>query len=214
MVNVIGYGEDALTYCAVTSRLPELLGHLNDATDLGEALVFYRPSFGRAASSGVSPAGHIASAFGEFDAIVATSVAIYLIESKWKGSSGMRHEAICLGAPQSRRHEVFTWYVEMWRSSASNSWDEFVASRSAEFEAKFKHMMMPSSSSTLGRNLAYTLGRLTSISTQVKNVLLYFNNEQDIRRSPLRVEAACSLPFHLVTMGYSPLDGSDQFLMR
>ncbi len=52
MSRLIGYGEDALTYWAITSRLGEILQILGDKSALTNVTVIYRPSFGRRGSIG------------------------------------------------------------------------------------------------------------------------------------------------------------------
>jgi hypothetical protein len=51
MVQVIGYGEDALTYHMLTTRLDEVLKELQDPSDPSNCVLFYRPSFGRGGRS-------------------------------------------------------------------------------------------------------------------------------------------------------------------
>src|SRR4051794_203746 len=97
MPQVLGYGEDALTYSAITTRCEDLLKALGDTTNPDEAISVYRPSFGRRAANHVDAGQTERSEFGEFDAIVATSQAIYLIESKWHGKSVIRGGTITLG---------------------------------------------------------------------------------------------------------------------
>src|SRR5206468_2361518 len=75
----VGYGEDGLTYWALTQRRAEFLHAVGDRTIPDDCLLFFRPSFGRAA-------GLTSPQFGEFDSILASRAAVYLIESKWDGS--------------------------------------------------------------------------------------------------------------------------------
>src|SRR5512143_1712426 len=97
MSRIFGYGEDALTYWAVTSRLGEMLQALGDKSLPADATVIYRPSFGRRGSIGPTATNEQYSAeFGEFDAILGTRQAVYLVESKWDSSSEIRDDQITL----------------------------------------------------------------------------------------------------------------------
>ena len=64
-MKILGYGEDFLTFWAVSRKLAEILSQLNDDANPEDCEVFYRPSFGRRA-------GKNRSEFGEFDAIIIT----------------------------------------------------------------------------------------------------------------------------------------------
>ena len=46
-MEIIGYGEDALTLWALRNRLDTILDTLGDFSDLSKCRVFFRPSFGR-----------------------------------------------------------------------------------------------------------------------------------------------------------------------
>ncbi|CAN5467872.1 hypothetical protein BH18VER1_BH18VER1_12500 [soil metagenome] len=81
---LLGYGQDALTFHAFTSGLAELFRQLGDPTDAKDSIRFFRPSFGRRGSlPGAVPAR---AAFGEFDGIIGSAHAVYLVEAKWTGS--------------------------------------------------------------------------------------------------------------------------------
>lgn len=82
-MTILGYGEDALTLHALANGLPDIFRQLGENTDPVKALVFYRPSFGRRSSA---LAGSPRSEFGEFDAIIRTARAVYLVEAKWSAS--------------------------------------------------------------------------------------------------------------------------------
>ena len=82
-MEIIGYGEDALTLWAMKKRLDFILDKLNDPTDPDNCKVFFRPSFGRRG-------GPKSSEFGEFDFILLSIKRVYLGESKWERSSELR----------------------------------------------------------------------------------------------------------------------------
>ena len=79
MVRIMGYGEDALTFWALTHRLSDVLRDFDIGWNEDDFRVIYRPSFGRG--------GRTKANFGEFDAIIATSQHFLPVESKWGSSS-------------------------------------------------------------------------------------------------------------------------------
>ena len=97
---MISYGEDALTYWALTKKLDLILEQLNDESNTEDCILFYRPSFGRRG-------GNKRAEFGEFDSILATPKTVFLIESKWGGSSELKNGTIALRFEQIERHEIF-----------------------------------------------------------------------------------------------------------
>ena len=127
MPTVISYGEDALTYWALTARTQDILDQLGDDSATEDALVIYRPSFGRhgKARGGVGLATNRAE-FGELDAILATSYAIYLVESKWHRSSELQDGALVLRDEQVRRHKIMGWYLQRWFEDKPGSWQAFL----------------------------------------------------------------------------------------
>jgi hypothetical protein len=159
-----GYGEDALTLLALTSRLPEFLSALHDPSDLSQAIVLYRPSFGRSGK---------ASPFGEFDGIVGTPAAVYLIESKWSRSAEAWQPRMDLRPEQLRRHQIFRWYLERWRQANPRDWNTFADALAREqFASAFSGKGMPPTESILAQSLEYTLSLLAHCGP-VRNVLLY-----------------------------------------
>ncbi len=74
---LLGYGEDALTLHAFTSGLAELFRQLGDPTDTKDSIRFFRPSFGRRSS--LPGAASARAAFGEFDGVIGSAKAVYLV---------------------------------------------------------------------------------------------------------------------------------------
>jgi hypothetical protein len=70
-MELLGYGEDALTFWALTRRLGEILAPFGD-TPAQTIAVFFRPSFGRRSSTSKLNPTQRGSQFGEFDGIIAT----------------------------------------------------------------------------------------------------------------------------------------------
>ena len=161
-MTVLGYGEDALTLHAITGGLPRVLRQLGDDTDPVKALIFYRPSFGRRSSA---PTGSPRSEFGEFDAIIGTTRAVYIVEAKWSASAELTGTDLKLRKEQTKRHLAFRAYLEEWRRDRPADW--------ATFAAQDLRLVPPSAGTTLARNLAYVLGRLDVCGPTIVDVLLF-----------------------------------------
>lgn len=156
MTRVIGYGEDFLTFWAVTERLDLILKQLKDNTNPGDCQVFFRPSFGR-------------KEYGEFDAIIVTLKTAYLVESKWD-KSDIPNNVLKLDKKQVRRHEILKWYHRNW---SGEDWDKFAKEYNARFRERFPGKYIPLSKDLLGHNPQTVL---TSIrGRELKNVLLFFH---------------------------------------
>lgn len=168
-----GYGEDALTQFVLTHRMGELLEELGDASAPGDLLVFLRPSFGRGGGSARNSGR--ASAFGEFDAIVATTSTVYPIETKWSRSGEVWRAELALRSEQSRRHEVLEWYILRWRDSRPVDWDSFRHRHVADFESAFPELTIPRRGTSLARNLEFVLDRLAPRAAVIQHVLLYID---------------------------------------
>ena len=169
---MIGYGEDALTYWATTKKLDLLLKELEDDSQRYDRLVFYRPSFGRGRI--VKKASDRKAEFGEFDAILSTTRAVYLIESKWDNLSENKKVVIKLSDVQILRHKIFAWYYYHWR--VGSDWTEFAERYGDDFEGRFMKWQrkIAPPSSLLSENLRYILNQLRNPNKELKNLLLYF----------------------------------------
>jgi len=187
-LKVLGYGEDFLTFWAVSSnkKLSVILSRLKDDSNPEKCTIFYRPSFGRRGGKGRSE-------FGEFDAIMITPKAVYLVESKWDGSNAsFPNNELKLGDVQVRRHEIFRWYHENWKEE---DWKEFARKHSPEFRTKFEKSI-PSEGSLLSKNLRTILRRTRG--KKLVNVLLFFH-----RREPPNIKT----DFEVVRIQYELSDG-------
>ncbi len=199
----LSYGEDALTLWALTENLSYFLAQLNDSSDPENALVFYRPSFGRRSGSESKPR----SEFGEFDAIIGTTCAVYLIETKWSGSSEFKSSGfngnIILRPEQRRRHQIFHWYLNEWRTSNSADWKSFKERMEIAHSQQFKHSVLPLSDSALASNLEFLLSQLKPCNALIQDVLLFIRIDE--KQIPLSVEPA---QFKLVTMSPKTVGGA------
>jgi len=121
-MQILTYGEDALTLWALQNKLPFILQALNDSSAPSQCKGFFRPSFGR--SGGVT-----SSQFGEFDFILLAEHCIYLGESKWdKSSERIVDSVLTLRGEQLLRHEIFMFYIEEWAFGNCINWHEFMTS--------------------------------------------------------------------------------------
>ena len=184
---LLGYGEDALTFHALSAGYSDLLRNLGDTARPGETIRFFRPSFGRRGSSRTS----LRSEFGEFDAIVGTTTAVYLVEAKWASSGEYRKNSVSLRAEQKRRHAAFRAYLDAWRRRSSDDWSAFAEGLRSDLLTL--NLLPPKAGTTLARNLAWVLRRLDSCGTSTVDVLLFSCLSHDARR-PQECE-----PFRVVT---------------
>ncbi len=198
-MRILGYGEDSLTYWALSQHVTDVISPapLNDDSLPEMTLFIYRPSFGRAGGS-ASPQ------FGEFDAIVATEKGVYLIESKWTGTP-ISDGRVRLAETQIRRHEVFRWIRERWLAQAPANWTEFYSHNGnvAAFAKRFEDKPLAKPGHRLTSNLQYILQQLPGRNAPTVDVLLYFHLEGD-RVIPHGVVGA--LDFVVVPFAFHPLN--------
>jgi hypothetical protein len=199
MNEILGYGEDALTYWALKERLSEILKKLDDSSNPSDCLVFFRPSFGRRGGGGRAE-------FGEFDAILASSENVYLIESKWDKS--LRGKGIALGEGQIRRHEILAWYLRNWDAQRySNNWAGFENEFQSNFARVFQDRKIAPAGSRLAKDLEFVLNRLQEHRKRLscayrkpRNVLLYFYGNKSRKTEEV---VAKDPNFEVVNISYS-----------
>lgn len=201
---LLGYGEDALTLWALTKGLPLFLQQLGDGTSPPETTVFFRPSFGRKAPN---PRGK-KSVFGEFDGIVCSLEANYLVEGKWNKSSELVESEITLSPVQIRRHEIMHWYCENWQQQDQGDWRSFRDMNKRDFEEVFSGYTIPTDGTVLARNLEYVLATMKRKDLPLQDVLLF--SSIDAMATPSVVQQN-DLRFRLVTFRVRPV-GGDGFI--
>ena len=194
---ILGYGEDSLTFHALTTGLPGILNQLKDDTDPNTATVFFRPSFGRRSSP---KSGPMRSEFGEFDGIIGTARAVYLVEAKWPGSGKLGGTDLRLRPEQVRRHQAFRIYLDEWRRERPSEWATF-AEHVRPALGRLR-LSPPHARTKLARNLEYVLSRLESCGTKTADVLLFCRLSEST--SP---PSSCG-GFCIVTHLCHPEDGS------
>ncbi len=157
---LLGYGEDALTLWALTRRLPALLEALGNPTPPADALVVFRPSFGRRGAAPDWAEGRALSAqFGEFDAVLATAQGVALIEAKRGTASELQGGMLALRPEQRRRHAVFAWYLRAWAARGPSGWRAFRDAAGPEFRAAFPGMELPPAGVTIRASRRRRRGR-------------------------------------------------------
>ena len=195
-MQILAYGEDALTLWALKNKLEYILQELKDTSDPAQCQAFFRPSFGRRG-------GENSSQFGEFDFILLTEKYIYLGESKWDGSSEKIIDGkLELRDEQRLRHDLFEFYIVEWFSGDYSNWQDFlkIAEKGIRLR-KFAKPIAPEKS-LLAKNLQTTLElikkRYPSLPT-ITNVLLYFHENLSADKLPQNA----SKDFIAVSIDYS-----------
>lgn len=197
-MQIMAYGEDALTLWAIRNKLQYILHKPEDDSAPSDCQSFFRPSFGRRGGDGRSE-------FGEFDFIILSKTHLYLGESKWDQSSEVLSDGTLeLRTEQTKRHDIFRFYIDEWAFGKYSTWEDFRASESKSFQAKFDKTI-PSATSRLGRNLQTVLGVIRDKfpsglpPSNIVNVLLYLHRGLDSESVP----KGCAAGFRLVTLDYS-----------
>ena len=195
-MEILAYGEDALTLWAMKHKLPTILQILQDSSDPTHCQVFFRPSFGRRG-------GDKSSQFGEFDFILLTDSAIYLGESKWQRSSEkILGGVLQLRSEQLTRHAIFRFYVEEWAFGKYDTWQAFEEIAKAKLQAQGRTKPIAPMESHLAKNLRTILDiikRRYMVLPTIKNVLLFLH---DATTGSLAVQSV-GQDFELVPIDYS-----------
>ncbi len=193
-MKIFGYGEDAATYWALTTNLKKILEVQGDKSS--PLVVFYRPSFGRGKHG-----------WGEFDAIIGTEQAIYLVESKWfRSSECARKGTIEVRREQVVRHAMFQWVYKKWHDGKYCEWKVFREKNNNAFKKEHNKTKkeLPNADNLLACNLMNLCSKLSKCGTVVKNILLFLH--ADLSR------ATPELDDHMIVKYKGPkLDGSDGF---
>ena len=171
--SIQGYGEDALGLWALMYRIGDICKQLKDvAKSSDDVCIFYRPSFGRYGSTSSGAVADSAQ-FGEFDAVIGTRHAIYLIETKWSRSSEIRGDVIRLKDEQIFRHRALRAYITAWRKVAPSDWDDFFKRTGGVLSVEGIKIPVAPCGSQLAKNLGTVLTALTNTGSDVVDVLLY-----------------------------------------
>jgi hypothetical protein len=171
-MDILAYGEDALTLWGITHKLPDILGALGDSSAADTCQVLFRPSFGRSG-------GEHSSQFGEFDFILLADHRLYLGESKWHRSGEMTKSGVLALHPvQLLRHDLFKFYVDEWAFGEYASWNDFKKAAVPKLQELGIPKPIAPEHSLLAANLRTVLGIIQGHyqpqHPEVCNVLLYF----------------------------------------
>jgi hypothetical protein len=203
-MQILGYGEDALTLWAIKSKLDVILEAVKDSSDPSMCQVFFRPSFGRRG-------GDSSPQFGEFDFILLSKDRLYLGESKWiRSSEKVKGGILELRDEQKRRHKVFKFYVEKWAFGDHSNWREFTDKARLELESGDAKPLAPENS-LLATNLKTVLRAITehyASRPDIRDVLLYFYDGETVEQLPQKA----SDDFDLVCIDYSQADTLGNFI--
>jgi hypothetical protein len=165
-MQILGYGEDALTLWAIKNKLGVILQTVNDFSAPSMCQVFFRPSFGRGGGS----------QFGEFDFIILSKDRLYLGESKWDRSSEEFEDGVLeLRDEQKLGHRIFKFYVEQWAFGSYSSWREFTDKAQLELQLHDIAKPLAPENSLLASNLRTVLGVIKehyAATPDIRNVLL------------------------------------------
>lgn len=177
-MEILAYGEDALTLWALKNKLSTILQLLNDSSTAAECKAFFRPSFGRSGGSN-------SSQFGEFDFILLSKNRIYLGESKWdRSSEKVQEDNLSLRTEQQLRHDVFKFYIMEWAFGRykENDWALFEREANAKLQTPEMGKSIAPANSLLASNLQTVLRVIRNQYTsqpEVKNILLYLHSGLD-----------------------------------
>ena len=203
-MEILAYGEDALTLWALRHKLEYILQELGDSPNSSECKVFFRPSFGRRG-------GKNSSQFGEFDFILLTQNCIYLGESKWENSSEkIVNGKIELRVEQLLRHKLFRFYITEWAfgSYENSEWKRFSNEAKLKLIQEDIEKPIAPEKSLLAENLRTVLKFIKENYSQqpaIKDILLYFHKTSN--QNPQSVGDG----FTLVKIDYSE-ERTDNFI--
>ena len=199
-MEILAYGEDALTLWALKNKLGYILQELGDLPNSSKRLAFFRPSFGRRG-------GKNSSQFGEFDFILLTANHIYLGESKWNNSSERIIDGkLELREEQLLRHKLFKFYIDEWAfgSYKVNEWHKFFNEAKPKLiQGKIEKPIAPTNS-LLAKNLQTVLQVIKKHypdhkRPQITNLLLYFHANLSVDQLPQKA----GKDFKVVSIDYS-----------
>jgi hypothetical protein len=207
------YGEDALTLWALSRKTKDILTSVEDESSPNDALVLFRPSFGRKGGLGRTQ-------FGEFDFIIATPYAVHLGESKWIRSRKAPCQNIKLKENQVLRHIVFSEYYKIWITRPDWIWDAFLQKCTDIFENKHISKSAPYKGSLLAKSLHNTLSiidKVSNRSSRINNILLLLDgtgvvDKTRVSGSPGFIISVIDVTPAIDKCGFVSLDISNQEL--
>jgi hypothetical protein len=195
-MNILAYGEDALTLWAIRHKLTVILHTLNDPSTPAKCQALFRPSFGRSG-------GDNSSQFGEFDFILLAEQRLYLGESKWQRSSEKIQDGVlALRDEQLLRHKLFKFYVEEWAFGQYTRWREFETNAHSTLRRMGITKPIAPTGSLLAANLRTVLNVIQKHYPRlpgIRNVLLFLHTGISARDIPSRA----GRDFEVVSVDYA-----------
>jgi hypothetical protein len=199
-MEILAYGEDALTLWALKNRLGYILQTLDESSNPAQCQAFFRPSFGR-------KGGEKSSQFGEFDFILLTENYIYLGESKWDQSSEKIVDGkLVLREEQLLRHKLFKFYINEWAFGPykDDQWQIFVEEAKPKLILENIEKPIAPANSLLAGNLQTSLQLIKEHykgtgQPEIRNVLIYFHRNLGDDQLPQKAGDA----FNVVIIDYS-----------
>ncbi len=206
-MRIIGYGEDGLTGWALIQRFDLVVDGLQakcqESSDTDKWTVFVRPSVGRG----------IGGSFGEFDAIIVAGTNLYLVESKWEDrvTKGRGRGNLKIDKVQSKRHEIFEWILENWRTHPrSDGWLGFVENHGAAYSAKFPGRQLPQPDRRIADNLTWLL-RHINVQSPKHGLLYFYRSETPPCTTTENKDIASSISFVCVLIRFQLIEPPSLF---
>jgi len=198
MVHIIGYGEEALTYQVLTTRLDDILFDLEDSSNPAQCILFFLP-------------GHVErgrSLIDDCDAVLITPLSMYLIQAKWVGSKKFKEGEV--SQFHGLKHQLISKLAETWDNH--KSYEDFHRKEQEKFDKIFQGNDRGKVEHIIDQRMFYILNRAKEIVNDGKIVtrsVYLVINEKGTRLLPITVPN----DFSVVQIEYQPIDGSCFFLM-
>ena len=199
-MEIIGYGEDALTLWAIKNKLHAILQELNDNSDVSRCKYSFAPALDGVEARRVHSLGNLILLFFRKNA------------STWEKVSGMdlqrTRTAFGVTDEQKFRHEVMKFYICQWFKGDFPDWSSFVR----KVGKTTKHMGVEKPwhlSALFGIQLTDPLETIKSHFSslpEIRNILLYLHKGES--SNPI---SRVSKDFDLVKIDYSQ-DSVDNFI--
>lgn len=198
MFQIIGYGEEALTYQVLTTRLDDVLFELDDCSDPSQCVLFYIPSHAEKGRSLID----------DCDAVLLTPQCVYLIQAKWVGSKKFKEGEV--SQFHGLKHQLISKLAETWDNH--KSYEDFHRKEQEKFDKIFQGNERGRVEYIIDQRMFYILNRAKEIVNDGKIVtrsVYLVISEKGTRLLPITVPN----DFSVVRIEYQPIDGSCFFLM-
>ena len=150
-------------------------------------------------ASGGGVTTHFAGWLGSAGLVVQTTVPVMMPSVKVARAS----------PTQIRRHAIFRWYLDHWYGLRPRRWTQFRDAVRSSLEQAVPGLTMPTTKTTLAKNLEFVLRRATDKVREVIDVALLISVADTTSVS--RVEPA---HFRLVNVSAEPIGGAGYVTIR